>query len=99
MKLAEALLRRKELQNKVAQLQAIKGADIFENKVTRKAVHEGVDDIIAQVAKLELNQVTAEYDHYARQLRRIDAYIQNLNWTTEMPPEADDCMLDYKKQD
>lgn len=84
MKLAEALLRRKELQQKVERISAIKQQDIFDVKVTRKPAHEGIDDVIAQVPKLDLSQVTAEFDHYAKRLRLIDAAIQQANWTTEI---------------
>jgi hypothetical protein len=84
MKLAEALLRRKELQGKVDRINQIRQLDIYEVKVTRKAAHEGVDDIMAQVPKLQLAEVTQEYDHYAKQLRLIDAAIQQANWTTEI---------------
>ena len=84
MKLAEALLRRKELQDKVSRIAVIKEKDIFEVKTVRKAVHEGIDDIIAQVPKLTLAEVTKEYDHYAKRLRLIDAAIQQANWTTDI---------------
>jgi len=84
IKLAEALLRRKELQGKVKTLEQIKGADLFEVKVQRKQAHEGIDDVIAQVPKLAASQVTAEFDWHARQLRLIDAAIQQANWTTDI---------------
>lgn len=84
VKLAEALLRRKELQQKVDQTKAIKAANLYDTKVTRKAAHEGIDDVLAQIPKLTLSQVTAEYDHYARALRLVDAAIQQANWTTEI---------------
>jgi hypothetical protein len=98
VKLAEALLRRKELQGKVDQLKGIlaKGQQLFEVKVTRKAAHEGIDDVIAQVPKLSASQVTAEHDHYARRLRLIDAAIQQANWTTELPAIDPSVMEDYK---
>ena len=84
MKLADALLRRKELQQKVDQLRAIKQADIFENVMQRRQVNEQMDDITGKVAKLEINQVTKEYDYYANKLRLIDGAIQQLNWTTDI---------------
>lgn len=84
MKLAEALLRRKELNDKVERITTVKDKDIFEVKVQRKQVHEGIDDVIAKVPKLTLAEVTQEYDFYARQLRLVDAAIQNANWTTEI---------------
>lgn len=94
IKLAEALLRRKELAMKVQGLQAIKQADLFVAKVTRKAAHEGVDDIIAQVPKLTASQVMHEYDWHARQLRLVDAAIQQINWSAEVEL-ADSVMSDY----
>ena len=98
IKLAEALLRRKELQGKVDAIKQIKDKDIFEVKYSRKAVNDNIDDIVAQVPKLTLSQVTAEFDFYARQLRLVDAAIQQANWTTELEV-GDTVMGDYKKQD
>lgn len=84
MKLAEALLRRKELQDKLTQIDFVKRQDMFEMKVSRRKVSDSIDDIQATVPKLDLSQVTREYDHYAKQLRLIDAAIQQLNWTTDI---------------
>lgn len=84
IKLAEALLRRKELAAKVAQTGAIKQAQVYELKTQRKLVSEGIDDIVASVPKLTLSQVTAEHDHYSRALRLVDAMIQQTNWTAEV---------------
>ena len=92
MKLAEALLRRKELNDKVERITTVKDRDIFEVKATRKAVHEGIDDIVVRVPKLTLAEVTQEYDFYARQLRLVDAAIQNANWTTDI--DCDSSVLD-----
>lgn len=96
IKLAEALLRRKELQEKINRIQPLKHADIYETKVKRVNVTESIDDLTASVPKLELNQVTAEYDHYAKQLRLIDAAIQQANWTTVIAVEG--VMNDYESQ-
>ena len=98
IKLAEALLRRKELQGKVDVLKQIKDKDIFEVKFQRKAVNDTIDDIVAQVPKLTASQVTAEFDFYARQLRLVDAAIQQANWTVEVEV-GDTVMGDYRKQD
>lgn len=84
MKLADALLRRKELQDKVNQLKAIKDADVFEFRFDRKSVNESLDDIKSRVPKLTASQVTEEYDYYANKLRLIDAAIQQANWTTDI---------------
>jgi len=88
MKLADALLRRKELQQKVDQVRGIKQADIFELVQERKQISQEYDDINAKVPKLELNQVTKEYDYYANKLRLIDAAIQQLNWTTDITVDS-----------
>ena len=84
IKLAEALLRRKELQQKVDVLKNIQAKDLFEVKARRKQVSDSIDDIIAEVPKLTASQVTAEYDWHARQLRLVDAAIQQANWTCEV---------------
>lgn len=97
MKLAEALLRRKELDAKVKILAAFKQAQFFETKVVRKNVTDNIDDITATVPKLDAGQVTAEYDFYARQLRLIDAAIQQANWTTDLAVADGDVLADYKK--
>ena len=94
VKLAEALLRRKELAQKVVVLGQIKKEALFEVRAQRKNVTENLDDIIAQVPKLTASQVTAEYDWHARQLRLLDAAIQQTNWTAEVDV-ADTVMQDY----
>lgn len=87
--LAELLLRRKQLQDKVEQLKAITPAQIFETVVQRRQVNETVDDITARVPKLTASQVTQEYDYYAEQLRLCDASIQQANWTTQIEMSQD----------
>jgi|SRR5579859_2072941 hypothetical protein len=84
VKLAEALLRRKELQQKVDVLKNIKQSNLFEMKGQRTKVTDSVDDIVLQVPKLYVSQVTEEYDWHARQLRLVDAAIQQANWQTEL---------------
>lgn len=94
VKLAEALLRRKELQQKVDQVRGIKAADVYQVHTKRTPAHEGLDDVIAQVPQLTLSQVTAEYDYYAKQLRLVDAAIQHANWTVEVEV-GDSVMADF----
>ena len=96
IKLAEALLRRKELNEKVEQLKKINVQGLFEAKVQRKNVTENIDDIIAAVPKITLNQVAAGYDWYAKQLRLVDGAIQQANWVTEIEV-GNDVMSDYKE--
>lgn len=94
VKLATALLRRKELQQKLMILTPFKQEKFFEMRAQRVRVTENLDDVTAQVPKLTLAQFTAEYDWHARQLRLIDAAIQNANWTTEIHLD-DSIMKDY----
>lgn len=94
VKLAEALLRRKELQQKVDQLRPIQEHKLFEVKVARRHAHEGVDDIVATVPKITMQQVAHDYDWHAKQLRKVDAAIQHANWNTTL--EVDESvMADY----
>lgn len=95
VKLAEALLRRKELNEKVESLKKINVENLFEIRVQRKNVTESVDDVVAKVPKITLPEVTAGYDYYAKQLRLIDAVIQQANWTTEIEVD-NNAMQDYK---
>lgn len=97
IKLAEALLRRKELQNKLTVLANIKANALFEVKAVRKLVADGIDDVVAQVPKLTAAEVTAEYDWHARQLRLIDAAIQQVNWTADVLIQ-DTVMQDFKPE-
>lgn len=83
MKIAQALLLRKQLEKKVAQLEPIKklGNDgLFETKVKRLNVTDAVDEVSISVPKITLADVTAEYDKYASALRKLDADIQKANW-------------------
>lgn len=84
VKLAELLLRRKELQGKVDVLKDVQAKALFEVKAVRKNVTDNIDDVIAHVPKLTAGQVTQEYDWHARQLRLVDAAIQQANWATDV---------------
>ena len=94
IKLAEALLRRKELQEKVDRLRPLNNKDLYVTKTGRKQAAEGIDDIIAQVSQISFQQFTHCYDWHAKQLRLVDAAIQQANWSYEMEV-ADDVMGDY----
>ena len=97
IKLAEALLRRKELQEKVDQLRQINVKELYEVKVKRQQITDSVDNIVAEVPKLNINQVTSAFDWLARRLRMIDALIQQSNWTVEIDIDKT-VMDDYKEQ-
>lgn len=95
MVMANALGRRKELMQKVAILSQFKAANLFNEDIQRKAVGDGIDEIRAKFPKMTASQVTEEFDWHARQLRLIDAAIQQQNWaTTVLVPESVD--QDYK---
>lgn len=83
--LAEALLRRKELSAKVEVLKKFKENQLYyEVRAQRVKVTEGLDELSANYPKLTASQVTEEFDWHARQLRLIDAAIQQANWTTKI---------------
>ena len=94
VKLAEALLRRKELNGKVDALKNIQAQNLFEVKGKRVKVTDEIDDLILQVPLLMASQVTAELDWHARHLRLVDAAIQQANWTCVVLVD-DSVMADY----
>lgn len=86
MKLAEALVLRKHLAEKVTQLQPLKvnGENgLFELKTERTNVSDSIDEVKFQIPKVELSEITKEYDLYSKSLRQIDVAIQQANWTAE----------------
>lgn len=95
-KLAECLLRRKELQEKLSRMGQIHARDLFVPKVERLAVGDGRthEELRANMPKVTFAQVDAEYNHYAMQLRLIDGAIQQKNWTAEVE-DIDQCFLDF----
>ncbi len=94
VKLAEALLRRKELQEKVDRMRSLTTKDLYEVKAQRRQVTENIDDIVAQVPKITFAEFTRAFDHYAKRLRLVDAVIQQANWNTEVEV-GDKVMVDY----
>ncbi|NIT59168.1 MAG: hypothetical protein GWN00_23980 [Aliifodinibius sp.] len=93
-KLAECLLRRKELQQKLDRMNQIDSKDLFEIKAARKKVTDDIDDVVAQVPKMTYSQFEAEYRHYAKALRLIDGAIQQVNWTATVDGVGD-CFRDF----
>ena len=89
IKLAEALLRRKELAAKMEVVKKLKDNQIYyEIRAQRVNVLAGIDEISANFPKLTLSQVIAEIDYVAKQLRLVDALIQQANWTTELEVDS-----------
>lgn len=84
MKLAEALVLRKHLEAKVKQLEPLKvngEKGLFELKTQRTKVSEEIDEVTLQIPKIELKELTKEYDTYSKALRELDTAIQKANWT------------------
>lgn len=87
MKLAEGLLLRKQLQEKVQQLQPLRNVGIngvFETKVERRHVSDNIDEVTVTTPRIALADITATYDHYASELRKLDASIQQANWICDL---------------
>lgn len=94
IKLAEALLRRKELNGKIDQLKQINKEGLFVVKAKRVKVTDDIDDVVASVPRITLSQVAAGHDWYAKQLRLVDAAIQQANWSTEVEV-GDEVLKDF----
>lgn len=96
MKVAEALILRKQLVQKLGEInvfkeQAEKG--FFKNTVERikatdpipgatsgSAEESGTDDIKSKISLLTADEVFKSHDEHATCLRKIDAAIQEANW-------------------
>ena len=97
-KLAECLLRRKELQQKLDRMDSIHEKEIYEIRVKRVKVTDSVDEVTAAVPKMTYKEFDAEYSYYAKQLRLIDAAIQQVNWTAEVD-NIDVCFSDFEPRE
>ena len=87
MKISEALLLRKQLESKVKQLEPLKvqgEKGMFEMQSKRINVSENVDEVTMQLPRITLSDITDTYDHYATELRKLDASIQKANWEFEV---------------
>lgn len=83
MKIAQALLLRKQLERKIDQLEPIRqmGEDgVLQTKVRRINVTDETDQLEITVPRVTLSEITIEYDKYATALRKLDASIQQANW-------------------
>lgn len=83
MKIAEALLLRKQLEAKVQQLQPLKingDQGVYQDQIQRVKVSDEIDEARIKIARVDVKSITREYDHYASQLRKLDASIQKANW-------------------
>jgi len=93
MKIAEALLLRKNLQEKLARLEVFKEADLYEVKTTRSQIKEGeIEEVRTKVPKLSLKDVLQEYNSVSKKVRMLDAAIQKANWDydIELPKDFEE---------
>lgn len=87
MKIAEALVLRKHLAEKVEQLKPLKingDNGLFEMKTERVKISDEVDEVKLQIPKVQLSDVTKTYDMYSKALRELDTAIQAANWKYEV---------------
>jgi len=92
MKIAEALVLRKHLEAKVEQLKPLKlngDNGLFELKSERVKVSDEVDEVKFQVPKVQLSDVTKQYDMYSKALRELDTAIQAANWQFDVDIKLD----------
>lgn len=95
--LAEALLRRKELNQLLDRMRPIADVSdkLFVTRVKRQNVNESTDNVVGHVPRITAEQVDAYFNYYARQLRLVDAVIQRANWDTKLSV-ANTIMEDFK---
>jgi len=100
MKIAQALLLRKQLEQKVAQLTPIRNygeQGLLSTKVMRKNVSDQVDEVTIQTPRVTLDDVTETFDKYATALRKLDASIQKANWEFDVDFADSENPFDKKK--
>lgn len=93
VKLAQALLRRKELSERISRMRPLhERRDLLNQQVKRVNVAEGIDEVTITNGNVTAAQLDREYNSLCSQLRGIDAAIQQANWTTDV--EVGDTMND-----
>lgn len=100
MKIAQALLLRKQLDEKVKQLTPIKNmgdTGLFTVQTKRINVSADTDEVSFQIPKMTLSEVTKEYDKFASALRKLDAAVQKANWEFDVDFTDADNPLEDKK--
>jgi hypothetical protein len=87
MKIAEALLYRKQCEAKVKQLEPLRlngEQGVYTTKVQRVNVSDNVDEATLTIPRITLEDITAEFDFWASELRKVDGAIQQANWTHDV---------------
>lgn len=101
MKIAQALLLRKQLEEKVKQLLPIKNIGdqgLFEMRTQRKKINEDTDEVSFQIPKITLAEITKEYDRYATALRKLDGAVQKANWQWDVDFTDKDNPFEIEKE-
>lgn len=57
---------------------------MFSQQVQRKQVSDNVDELSIVTPRITLEELTKTYDHYATQLRKLDASLQKANWNFDL---------------
>lgn len=95
--LQHALLRRKELDERIRQMQPFRDRDFFEQKIQRRRVDEGIDEVAVAIPKMTWTQFNAEFNFLQKQRRIIDGVIQQANWETKVDDQG--AMQDWVEPD
>ena len=93
MKVAEALLLRKNYEQKLSRLEIFKDAELYEVKTSRKQIKEGeIEEITTKAPRLSLKEVMEEYNNLSKRIRQLDASIQKANWdnSVELPDDFEE---------
>ncbi len=86
--LAEALLRRKELESLIKRLDPVRPSDLFTTRLKRVKITDDLDEVTAQIPRIKAEQIDQYHNWLARQLRFCDAAIQRANWDTTIKVKA-----------
>lgn len=95
MKIAEALILRKQLAQKIEEIEPLKEQaknGYFKDKVTRIRIHEpipgathpegagGTDEVTQSICEITPESIFKAWDELCTCLRKIDAALQQANW-------------------
>ncbi len=87
MKIAEGLILRKHLTAKLDQLRPLKEAGesgVLEIRTERVNINENVDEVRMKIPKVDVADITKEYDYYTSELRKLDVALQKANWEFDL---------------
>tara|TARA_R100001163_G_C4997272_1_gene147735 strand:- start:416 stop:736 length:321 start_codon:yes stop_codon:yes gene_type:complete len=93
--LAELLIRRNDLKDKLERVKPLTNRDLYGQKVQRISVSDSVDEVTVQVPRLSYDEIDGNWNHISRQLRKVDALIQRTNWETQVAIDPE-LLQDYR---